>query len=225
MMKKRQRRPLFLILENIALEMRLTILKENDIFSLRGERMAQCKKDEIRERIEIAAEALFSSNGYSKTTVEDIALRSKVPVGNIYRYYSSKRQIYDALISTVFIEDFRRLLKLKISGETEDSTFISFIMTNKKRFLLLFSDAKGTAYEHLAESIIDDMTKLVMEKYFEQADSILTGMVRNIYAGYIDIMKKTILTYEDEAIILDQMNHLNAYHANGMKGLITWKNR
>jgi AcrR family transcriptional regulator len=52
--------------------------------------VAQVKKQEVRDAILESARALFSRDGYHATTLNAIAKRAKLGVGNIYLYFPSK---------------------------------------------------------------------------------------------------------------------------------------
>jgi len=55
-------------------------------------------KDEIRDRIIITAGRIFSSSGFAKTTVEDIAAALKMGKSSIYYYFESKEKIFEAVV-------------------------------------------------------------------------------------------------------------------------------
>ena len=53
----------------------------------------QYQKEEVRERILEAALAEFERSGYYRASMRKIAVGSKVPIGNLYRYFASKEEI------------------------------------------------------------------------------------------------------------------------------------
>src|SRR5205085_5887017 len=55
------------------------------------------KPDDTRERIMETAEALFRRMGFAKTAVSDIAGELRMSPANIYRFFSSKNAIVDAI--------------------------------------------------------------------------------------------------------------------------------
>jgi AcrR family transcriptional regulator len=55
------------------------------------------KPDNTRARIVEAAEALFRRLGYAKTAVADIAAELKMSPANVYRFFSSKNAIVEAI--------------------------------------------------------------------------------------------------------------------------------
>jgi AcrR family transcriptional regulator len=57
----------------------------------------QTKPDDTRARIAETAEALFRRLGFAKTAVADIAAELKMSPANVYRFFSSKNAIVEAI--------------------------------------------------------------------------------------------------------------------------------
>ena len=67
--------------------------------------MAQRKKDKIRDNILKKSLTLFRNKGYNETSIKDIAQACDISVGNIYKYYKSKSEIYENIITDEFLEE------------------------------------------------------------------------------------------------------------------------
>ena len=52
---------------------------------------------DTRERILVVAERLFRQIGYQKTTVADIAKELRMSPANVYRFFDSKKAIYEGV--------------------------------------------------------------------------------------------------------------------------------
>ena len=57
-------------------------------------------KEEARSRILNAANKVFAEKGYHEATMEDIAKRLGVSKGAIYLYFSSKEDLFEAMVKT-----------------------------------------------------------------------------------------------------------------------------
>jgi AcrR family transcriptional regulator len=66
----------------------------------RASRSEQARQD-TRERILVEAERLFRHYGYSKTTVADIAQALSMSPANVYRFFSSKAEINEAIAERI----------------------------------------------------------------------------------------------------------------------------
>ncbi len=63
--------------------------------------MAQVLKESVRCQILRSARELLIKKGYKGCTMREIAEGTNITVGNLYRYFSSKKAIYDEIINTV----------------------------------------------------------------------------------------------------------------------------
>ena len=63
--------------------------------------MPQVKKDEVQEMILDAAETVFRTNGYSGTYMSSVADACGFSVGNLYRYYETKQELFEAVVDRV----------------------------------------------------------------------------------------------------------------------------
>lgn len=55
--------------------------------------MPQILKDDVKERIVEAAKEEFMENSYEKTSMRNIANKSNITVGNLYRYFKNKEEL------------------------------------------------------------------------------------------------------------------------------------
>lgn len=71
------------------------------------------KSIDKRSRLIRAAVELTYLHGFSKTSLADIAKQAKVPLGNVYYYFKTKKQVGEAIIE-------QRLLHLKARSKQWD---------------------------------------------------------------------------------------------------------
>ena len=79
--------------------------------------MPQVLKDEIREKILVAALDEFFNRGYKLAAMRNIAANAQIPTGLIYSYYKNKADLFDAILSPV-LYDWERVLT---AGEKNES--------------------------------------------------------------------------------------------------------
>ena len=60
----------------------------------------QYQKEDVRKRIVEAAKTEFLRVGFARTSMLAVSNRAKVPIGNLYRYFSSKAALFDAIVGT-----------------------------------------------------------------------------------------------------------------------------
>jgi TetR/AcrR family transcriptional repressor of cmeABC operon len=86
------------------------------------------KGDRTRQSIEEAAYELFLDQGYSATSMRQIAKRTGIALGGIYNHYKGKEDIFEAII--IDKHPYRKLLPaiLEARGETADE-FVHNVMS------------------------------------------------------------------------------------------------
>lgn len=130
-----------------------------------GELMQYLKK-EIRDRILTAAVEEFKEQGYSDASIRNIANNAEISLGNIYRYFVNKEDLYFAVINP-FMESVKQFVDNDFcfadrSMKEVSETLIAFIMQYSDEFLII---RKGNSihYEKFISYIIDVIAQKIKE--------------------------------------------------------------
>ena len=96
------------------------------------------RKEQNKKFILEAAEKVFGRKGYSLTRVDDIAAEAQFSKATLYKYFSSKKEIFMEIITNAFEESEKRIMKIqkeKVSAEKKLREVIYFISSysHKKR--------------------------------------------------------------------------------------------
>ena len=117
----------------------------------------QVLKEEVRQRIIKSARREFKKYGYEKASMRSIASNANMTVGNLYRYYKNKEDLFGAIIGSLFDE-----IKVLESNMPEDpEARLSYLMDGfkelqkdyKSEWLTLFGGSAGTKYQKVADNI------------------------------------------------------------------------
>ncbi|MBF4692839.1 TetR/AcrR family transcriptional regulator [Fusibacter ferrireducens] len=84
--------------------------------------MAQVQKQEVRDQIIQSAKIEFHRAGYEGANMRNIASGADITVGNLYRYFESKDELYKEVISKIYIlvnSTIERITKMNISMSRE----------------------------------------------------------------------------------------------------------
>ncbi len=95
------------------------------------ETLSRKERDDLRRRQEILDTALpiFAAQGFHGTTMAQISSEAQYPLGTIYKYFSSKKQIYNDLVIEKVHELGRILLEiskrenLDVCGKLKEALF------------------------------------------------------------------------------------------------------
>lgn len=114
------------------------------------------EKEELRDRILIAAKSLFLERGVEKTSIRNIADRIEYSPGIIYHYFKDKNEIFHALHQGGFIQLMEKMQvlnsvrnpmeRLKAMG----SIYVRFAMENPDMYDLMF--IKEAPIDHVFNS-------------------------------------------------------------------------
>jgi AcrR family transcriptional regulator len=154
----------------------------------------QPKISKTRDKILEAAIRLFAEKGFNGTTTKEIAEKAGVNEALIFRYFSTKRDLYGAIIERKIKEDPKIELPLETFRETKDDWLI-FKSLGTRMFecvekdpsflrLLYFSALEGhelsdmfldTYVQHLRTLLSNYIEERVSEGAFKNISSILAA--------------------------------------------------
>jgi len=139
-------------------------------------RNASITQPHLRDRILAEAERLFRALGYAKTTVADIAGACAMSPANIYRFFASKQDIYEAL--TELILQRMEAFASNIARERRPAT--------ERLRKLLIEFHRMTCEQYVHESKVHEIcTKAMAEQWSvidahcERMCTILQGIVED----------------------------------------------
>jgi AcrR family transcriptional regulator len=189
------------------------------------------KKALKRESIIQAALQLFSTNGFHKTTIPDIAAKLQMSAGNLYNYFSSKDILAKEIIkytSEVLGEEIRRVNMLDISAEEKIGKIVEiyFTMATEKPEMIEYFLRVYLSHREVFKDGCEGMTCVsgfITEIMIFFDDGVGSGELRNqdffsafgLFMGYLGGMVflkgEEILPKELEAYIDDISR--NIYYA------------
>lgn len=199
--------------------------------------MAQYKKDLIKETIDAAALSVFAEKGYQAAKIVDISEASKISVGNIYKYYKSKEEIFYSVVPESFMDSMKAVLLRKISASSqrartlmEDSRnfwlnnqdVIEFLVENRERILIVLKNNRGTRYENTKNEMVHFLLNSVKEiSSMEHEEASDMDFILNvIYSSLIDITLKVLEERRSLQEVKETLQGINKYHLLGITGLL-----
>lgn len=117
----------------------------------------QVLKEEVRQRILKSARREFKKLGFDKASMRDIASTAKMTVGNLYRYYKNKEDLFGAIVGALYAE----LKELKDTLPTKPQERVDSLIQRltelqkdyKVEWLILFNGAEGTRFRKISQEI------------------------------------------------------------------------
>ena len=202
--------------------------------------MAQRPKDHVRAGIVVAAASLFAEVGFETTTIAAVAERAGSSIGNVYRYFQSKDQLFAAVLPAEFARDLRRRTRERIEalGTAQDvrilgpdtryhilaSDLLDHCIANRERVVILLGRAEGTPFAPFAGDFAKKLVAWALA-YARHAwpavrpSSAMRFALRQIYANFLRSLAQTFATFRDPDTIREGVSHLTAHHQGGLKHL------
>jgi AcrR family transcriptional regulator len=203
----------------------------------------QVRKDEIREKILDAAKQRFAGQRYIDTTIADISAESAVSVGNIYRYFRNKQELFAAAVTPELAVALEKLLLQSLRVEsgtgpsvhlqrsaavtrstvgrdinecTAEEALCSFLCRNWRESIILLERDEGTPYEGLRRRIVGQLGREHLERKQSGArtgQSIAPVLYDNLIAGLVSILRSSHDS-PDTMVALFKLIH---FYRNGLR--------
>lgn len=132
----------------------------------------QYLKDEIRNSIAQEALKEFMEKGYEGASIRSIAKKSHTSVGNIYKYFDSKEDLYENLIGSVYKILIDYIKQFDMVELNERASFIFDELMEKimevfnessTEVSILLNQSDGSKYANCKRIFVDFITRIVTE--------------------------------------------------------------
>ncbi len=161
-------------------------------------------KDEVKEAIIEAALDEFRQKGYTEASMREIAKSAGMTVGNIYRYFEGKDDLFNCIIDPVWQEVMKTIFD---NYELTPDMFpmrqiITSIMDIYKKFnvqlFILINKSKGSKYENVKEGLVDLIANRLEKEFMPilhssgkvLKDTFIFKMISNAIVDSIYIIMK-----------------------------------
>ncbi|MGD2047117.1 MAG: TetR family transcriptional regulator [Gemmatimonadota bacterium] len=203
--------------------------------------MAQYLKEEVRDRIRAAALGAFASEGYAEATMAGIAAAAGVSAGNLYRYFESKEDLFDAVVPRRLVRRFRRLLSERLRGAEGErdvrdlgpehrywlasGELFDFVLQHRLEVIAFLGRGRGTAYERVHGEVVDELVDAATRHSAALAGSVdgratLAFDLEQIYRNFVDSLVRILKRFESNDEIREAVGAYERYHLAGLAALL-----
>lgn len=194
--------------------------------------MAKPRSEQKKEEIFQAALMLFSQNGFTKTTIKDIAKEAGVSFGTVFTYYETKEILFYECVNRP-LREFRELIEetrkdvsqltLEILKDLIRGHVNLFLSMEKELRIIQYVIGQ---YERFSDiKVLDEFVDYFLEYIQEVVEvGIEKGYLpvsnpKEIGYGYLAFLNGARLTYSDEANVMLTNSFTNmAYRIFGIEG-------
>ena len=151
--------------------------------------MAQILKDDVRERILTSAKEEFLSYDFEDASMRRIAVRSKMTVGNLYRYFKNKEELLLFIVNPTYSRIDSLIMRLTDDSVSlnDESTTVDFSTEKLYQLIDVLSEGLIAIHnDHPAEMNILMMGSKLNRYLTEWFANIITQLIRKHYPHLSD---------------------------------------
>src|ERR1700722_620358 len=117
--------------------------------------MVQVLKPAVRARIQDAALRCFATGGFPGTSMAAVAAAAHTASANLYRYYASKQELFNAVIPQDLADRHDTLLDTRVAALTQEAPnaqaaaaaeLLGFWLDHRLAMVVLLDRAEGTRF-------------------------------------------------------------------------------
>lgn len=132
----------------------------------------QYQKDEVRNNIVREALKEFLEKGYEGASIRCIAKNSNTSVGNLYKYFKSKEDLYESIIGSVYhriMNYIDQIDKVEINEKAQlifnelAGKIMEIFNDSSTEIAVLLNQSKGSRYENCKSTFVGIITKIITE--------------------------------------------------------------
>ena len=175
----------------------------------------QILKDDTRRRILTQSRKLFLEKGFRDTTTRDIASASGVVLSSLYRYFSSKDDLFLYIVKPAMsaLEDMLErhhnpgrndIAAIRSDRFVDDSLqeYLTIIESHRETLKILLLRADGSTLENYKEYYVNKSTGMVME-WFGAMKARYPGMNTQVSEFFIHLNNVWMFTLLEEILMHD----------------------
>lgn len=130
----------------------------------------QYQKDEVREKILEEALKEFDKSGYEGASIRNIAKSASTSVGNFYKYFKSKDDLYEKLIGSVYdelLDCLQQFYNVEFDDNMENifcwlmEKLMNIVKNKSVEFSVLLNKSAGSKYENCKIIFVEYITNTV----------------------------------------------------------------
>ena len=190
--------------------------------------MAQVLKEEVRNRILVAAEKVFYKKDYRDAKLTEIAKEADIPVALIYTYFKNKEVLFDAVISSVYVNfesafsDEESLEKGSASERFDEvgEYYIHELLKERKKLIILMDKSSGTKHSEAKHKLISQMQVHIEISLRRQSQREYDPMLAHILANnFTEGLLEIARHYQNEEWAKEMLKLIARCYYKGVESL------
>lgn len=194
--------------------------------------MTQVLKSSVRARIEDAALRSFAGHGYDGTSMTMIAAAAGTAPANLYRYYSSKETLFDAVVPAEVARRHDALLDTRVAALAQGGTaeavtaadLLDFWVEHRLAVVVLLEKADGTRFADYPGAFVERLVGHVLQAMTSAPSPDQMEILRLVFDNTRGAIARILATGRDREHIRSLITAFWSYQVPGLRGLLAFLN-
>lgn len=206
--------------------------------------MPQIKKEEVRDRLYLAAKKEFFKKGFQEASLRNIAKEAKVSLANVYSYHPNKDALFCAVVSELksdldqLTQNFKNYRPIETSLDPLElelqraKTAAGYIFKRTEDFHLLFNQSTGSSLENYSEELVDgyvtnckNFLKFLRENGHPVVNVPTDFFFATVARMFVSALKEVVRNQNSKASIQKYADELTRYNSYGFRGISSAKTK
>ncbi len=187
----------------------------------------QVLKEEVKNKILLAAEVLFYEKDYRSAKLTEIADIAGVPVALIYTYFKNKAALFDEIVRSVYTNFTTALAEEEsITGSPSEKfeevgeKYIFELLNNHRKFVILMDKSSGTKHMNAKDKLIAQLQKHIEIGLNLHSKKTYDPMLAHILASnFTESLLELARHFENEKWANDMFRLVMQCHYKGVESL------
>lgn len=194
--------------------------------------MTQVLKSSVRARIEDAALRSFAQHGYDGTSMAMIAAAAGTAPANLYRYYSSKETLFDAVVPDELARRHDALLDTRVAALAEGGTaeavtaadLLDFWVEYRLAVVVLLDKADGTRFDGYPSAFVERLAGHFRQAMTSAPSPDQLEILRLVFDNTRGAIARILAAGQDREHIRALITAFWSYQVPGLRGLLAYLN-
>ena len=194
----------------------------------------------MREALVTAAAETFAALGYEATTMAAVASRAGFSIGNLYKYFPGKQQLFAAAIPPELVTELRQRTRARMRalGSAKDvrelgadaayhalaGDLLDYCLKHRAAVVVVLARAEGTAFEGFKHGFVRQLVKWALAYARGPYPQLrptpeLRFALTQAYDAFVGAVAAALRAFPDESAARRVIALLTAQHQGGLKRL------
>ena len=194
--------------------------------------MVQVLKPAVRARIQDAALRCFATDGYPGTSMAAVAAAARTASANLYRYYGSKQELFNAVVPQDLADRHDTLLDTRVAALTQEAPnaqaaaaeLLGFWLDHRLAMVVLLDRADGTPFADYPAAFVQRLVRHAEQALNGRPSLAQYEILQLVFDNTRRAIARILATGTDREETAALITAFWSYQVPGLNGLMAFIN-